>query len=231
MKYIINELNKSKKNYKSISEKNLKYLYLSIIEDLCTLYDEEISDYYQKIIPLILSLLSEKEEISIESKRKVISCLNHIGNHLSNYLSLVIPRLISYMNSLIFKISLSSKDLKKKLDKPKKNEFWNFFSSLFFKDDNSNDINNNIEIKKQIDKAETYEEKEEKELLKDILNLIYFLLDKPGILNYMEKIIHTLCYYMEVEPNSSNFIFKIFIKMLNNFKKEFLFFFFFFLKI
>ena len=225
MKYIINELNKSKKNYKSISEKNLKYLYLSIIEDLCTLYDEEISDYYQKIIPLILSLLSEKEEISIESKRKVISCLNHIGNHLSNYLSLVIPRLISYMNSLIFKISLSSKDLKKKLDKPKKNEFWNFFSSLFFKDDNSNDINNNIEIKKQIDKAETYEEKEEKELLKDILNLIYFLLDKPGILNYMEKIIHTLCYYMEVEPNSSNFIFKIFIKMLNNFKKEFLFFF------
>ena len=54
---------------------------------------------------MILNLLSDKDDdISVCSKRKIISCLKHIGNSLSNYFSLIIPKLTDYLSSLINKI-------------------------------------------------------------------------------------------------------------------------------
>ena len=237
LQYIIEELNKIDKFLKTDNEKKVKYIYLNILDNLCTKYSEEISDYYQKIIPLILSLLPDKEEISIESKRKVISCLRHIGNTLSNFMSIVIPKLTNYLMSLINKMKLISYNRNsnnlannKEEDEAKSNfnQIKNFFSSIFGinnntkkEDDNLNDINN----KKNEIFIDNNEIREEKELEKDIINLISFLLDKPGIFNYLERIIYTLCCYMETEPSSMEEIIKIFIKILNNFKDEFIFFF------
>ena len=237
--YIIEELNKIEKFLKSNNEKRIKYMYLSILDNLCTSYKDQITDYYRKIIPLIISLLPDKEEISIESKRKIISCLRHIGDTLSNYMSIVIPKLTNYLMSLVNKMKLisyknSSKNLENKINtenltQSHNNYFQNFFSSIFGwnnndtnnENDNEN-INNNIKNEQLADNNEI---REEKELEKDIINLISFLLDKPGILNYLERIIQTLCCYMEAEPSSEEEIVKIFIKILNNFKDEFLFFF------
>ena len=108
IQYIIKELENINKFFKTSHDKEIKYMYLSILDNLCTSYTEEISEYYQKIIILILSLLPEKEEISIESKRKIISCLRHIGDSLSNYMSIVIPKLTNYLMSLINKMKLIS---------------------------------------------------------------------------------------------------------------------------
>jgi hypothetical protein len=47
---------------------------LDIIDKLCEFYSNEISFAYPRIIPMILSILSDKEDISIFTKRKVISC-------------------------------------------------------------------------------------------------------------------------------------------------------------
>ena len=70
--YIIEELNKKNKYFNSKNEKKIKYMYLNILDNLCALYTKEISNNYEKIIPILLSLLPEKVEISIESKRKII---------------------------------------------------------------------------------------------------------------------------------------------------------------
>jgi hypothetical protein len=69
------------------------------------------------------------------------------------------------------------------------------------------------------------EETLEKKLEQDILNLLNNLLHLPGVIKYMEKIIHTLCYYMEAVQSSQNDIMNIFIKMLDNFQDEFIVFF------
>ena len=125
---------------KSNNEKKIKYMYLSILDNLCTSYKDQITDYYRKIIPLIISLLPDKEEISIESKRKIISCLRHIGDTLSNYMSIVIPKLTNYLMSLINKMKLifynrNSNNLvnnnQENLSESKFNYITNFFSSIF----------------------------------------------------------------------------------------------------
>ena len=204
-------------------------MYLNILDSLCALYTKDMSRYYQKIIPLLLSLLPEKVEISIESKRKIISCLKHIGDFLTKYMSIVIPKLTDYLMSLISNIKLISHNkisntlLNNQNDNNKSNRnIYEFFASLFSaintykgKCDEKNDINNvgnNIERK-------------EKELEKDIINLISFLIEKPGSLYYLERVLHTLCSYMEAEPSSAEDIIKIFNQILYNFKDEFLFFF------
>ena len=61
IQYIIKELENVNKFLKTSHDKEIKYMYLSILDNLCTSYTEEISEYYQKIIILILSLLPEKE--------------------------------------------------------------------------------------------------------------------------------------------------------------------------
>ena len=237
LQYIIGELKKKSKILNLSNQIRIKYMYLSILDNLCTSYIDEISDYYQKIIHLILSLLPDKEEISIKSKRKAISCLNHMGNTLTNFMSIVIPKLTDYMTILINKFKLISYNNSKKLEEQKNKEnlmksnqgfFFNLLSSILPINSSSNIENNNNNYN-EIDEPnidfDSDEIREEKELGKDIINLISFLLDKPGILNYLERIIHTLCSYMEAEPNSMNDIVKIFIRILNNFQDEFLFFF------
>ena len=110
VQYIIEELNKKNKFINSSNEKHIKYIYLNILDNLCIMYQDEIKDYYQKIIPLILSLLPDKKEITLESKRKIISCLKHIGNTLTNYMPIIIPKLTNYLMSLINNIKFISYD-------------------------------------------------------------------------------------------------------------------------
>ena len=205
---------------------------LEILDKLCELYSNEISSFYEKIIPIIINLLSSKEDISASSKRKIISCLIHIGNSLSNYFSLVIPKLTDYLFSLINKKKLSSYVTNSQNNEGKiiqnnndnlmfDNHFTNnnLISSLFSKDK----TNCMDTIPEQ--KFDNKEKKEEKLLEEDILYLIFILLDLPGIINYMERIINTLCTFLETEPSMQKNIMKIFCKMLYNFKEEFLFFF------
>ena len=202
-------------------------LFLDIIGELCELYSNEISSSYSIIISMILNLLSDKDDISVSTKRKVISCLRQIGDSLSNYFSLVIPKLTNYLSSLISKIKLISYI----------NKSHKYFSgnvpNILLSNYNENLFANNIvdissfnekhnHIEKKIDESE---KTEGKKLQRDILDLIYSLLDLPGITNYMERIINTLCCYLEAEPSSQNIIIKIFLKMLNNFHDEFIFFF------
>jgi len=227
--YIIEELNKKNKYFNSKNEKKIKYMYLNILDNLCALYTKEISNNYEKIIPILLSLLPEKVEISIESKRKIISCLKHIGDFLEKYMSIVIPKLTDYLMSLISNIKLISYNKKTKFILNEQNNtnksnqnFFNFFTSLFSGNNIDKDNEENDKNKINVDNNS---EREEKELEKDIINLISFLLEKPGSLYYFERILHTLCSYMEAEPSSAEDIIKIFEQILYNYKDEFLFFF------
>ena len=191
LQYIIEELNKIDKFLKTGDEKRIKYMYLKILDNLCTSYKEEISDYYKKIIPLILSLLLDKEEISIDSKRKVISCLRHIGNTLSNFMSMVIPKLTNYLMSLINKMKLifynrNSNNLvnnnQENLSESKFNYITNFFSSIFGINNNTKNENDKDNIynisgtnnKKYEQLIDNNEIREEKELEKDIINLLFY---------------------------------------------------------
>ena len=237
--YILEE-SKNSRFLKNNNEKLEKEIYIEIIDKLCELYSKEVSPFYQKIIPMILNLLSDKDDdISVCSKRKIISCLKHIGNSLSNYFSLIIPKLTDYLSSLINKIKLISYVNNYDKNKPihihknydnlisiSNNTYShnNIISSIFSNNEKKNFIENNMMVipEQKFDKNET---KEENLLKQDILNLFYFLLDLPGIINYMERIIYTLCAFMEAEPSLQKDIIKIFLKMLYNFKEDFLFFF------
>ena len=232
--YIIGELKGKEKIFNSNNEIQTKYMYLNILDNLCTLYTKKISIYYPNIIPLLLSLLPEKLEISIDSKRKIISCLRHIGNDLNNYMSIVIPKLTDYLMSLVNNIKLISYNknleimLKKEIEEENRksngNYIYKLFSSIFSGNSNTNNENNDDENNNNKINIDNNIEREEKELEKDIINLISFLLEKPGNLYYLERILHTLCSYMEADPSSTEDIIKIFNQILYNFKDEFLFF-------
>ena len=209
---------------------------LEILDKLCELYSNEISPFYDRIIPIILNLLSDKDDISASNKRKIISCLIHIGNSLSNYFSLVIPKLTDYLFSLINKKKLSSyvnnsqNDKGEIIQNNKENLILNdhctnnnLISSIFSKVTKNNMDRDMIFIHEQT--FDSKEKKEEKMLEEDILYLISLLLDLPGIINYMERIIFTLCTFLETEPSTQKNIMIIFCKILSNFKEEFLFFF------
>ena len=198
--------------------------FLDIIDVLCELYSNEISSSYSIIISMILNLLSDKSDISVSTKRKVISCLNHIGDSLSNYFSLVIPKLTNYLSSLTNKIYIKTSH--KNLSHVIPNLFLtNYNENLIANNAIDIDINNFNENNILGKKFEENDLKEGKKLQKEILDLIYSLLDLPGITNYMERIINTLCCYLKAEPSFQNYIIQIFIKMLNNFQDEFIFFF------
>jgi hypothetical protein len=225
-------------NFKDKNEKQLRDICLDIIDKLCESYSDEISYSYPTIIPKILGLLSDKEDITLSTKRKAISCLTHIGDDLSNYLYLTIPELINCLSSLMNKIkpiqntAISQAPTSSKI----------FSSILRFNSGSRNDnginlsnymTNYSTNDRKGIDLRRTLEPKMtevdeaslEKKLEQDILNLLKNLLHLPGVIKYMEKIIHSLCYYMEAEQSSQNDIMNIFIKMLDNFQDEFIVFF------
>ena len=246
---------KSFRYLKNNNEKIAKHIYLEIIDKLCELYSDEISPSYNRIIPIILNYLSDKEDISSSSKRKIISSLKHMGNFLANYFSLVIPKLTEYLSSLINKIKLfsymnnsknsnnynsqiinnnindnnininnnaSNNNINENFISDKINE--NFRSSIFSNDKFHFFFFNNLMIIPE-HKIDNNEILEEKKLQQDILELIYILLDFPGIINYMERLTNTLCNFMDAAPSFKNMIMEIFLKMLYNYKDEFLFFF------
>ena len=240
---------KSFRYLKNNNKKTAKHIYLEIIDKLCELYSDKVSPSYKRIIPIILNYLSDKEDISASTKRKIISSLKHMGGFLANYFSLVIPKLTDYLSSLINKIKLFS------YVNNTNNYNSNNINNIIF-NDNENNINVNINTNNasnnninenyralsifSYEKIHFYENNnlindpdqkidnnelvEEKKLQQDILELIYILLDFPGIINYMERLINNLCNFMESAPSFKNIIMEIFLKMLHNYKNEFLFF-------
>ena len=225
-------------NFKDKTEKQLRDICLDIIDKLCESYSDEISYSYPRIIPKILGLLSDKEDITLSTKRKAISCLTHIGDDLSNYLYLTIPELINCLSSLMNKIKPNQNIALSQAPTSSK-----IFSSLLrfnsgARNDNGINLNNYMtnyssnekkgifDLRRTLEpKITEVEETLEKKLEQDILNLLNNLLHLPGVIKYMEKIIHTLCYYMEAVQSSQNDIMNIFIKMLDNFQDEFIVFF------
>ena len=238
--YILEE-SKSKNN-----EKLKIDVCLDIIDKLCELYSNEISSTYPKIIPMILGLLSDKEDISIVTKRKVISCLTHMENSLSNYFYLIIPELSNCLISLNNKIKFHGNNCQN----PANNRTSLLHiksSSKFNNTQNSSNNKNNINLSNYMSnynenfstrltlnennmrktlepKNNTCESSQEKKLEEDIFNLLNNLLNLPGIIKYLEKIIQILCFYMEANQSSQNIIMNMFIKMLDNFQKEFIIF-------
>ena len=61
-----------------------------------------------------------------------------------------------------------------------------------------------------------------KKLEEGVLELMENLLDLPGIIKYMEKIIRILCTYMEGNSSCRDIIMDMLIKMLDNFQNEFI---------
>ena len=223
-----NNIESSKDDFKNIDNKitikendmQLRDASLDIIDKLCELYSDEISLVYPRIIPLILGLLSDTD-ISIVTKRKIISCLSNIGDSLSNYLYLIIPELINCLTSLMNKIKLFS--INQNISETKKlfpsllhlkssslfgsgsnqNNSSNINISNHNSNYNENNTNKNIltdnnNLRNTLQpRTYNYENSIEKKLEQDILNLMDKLINIPGIIKYMEKIIHILCLYME----------------------------------
>ena len=219
---------------------------LDIIDKLCEFYSNEISFAYPRIIPMILSILSDKEDISIFTKRKVISCLIHIGNSLSSYLYLIIPELINCMTSLMNKIKLLPYINSPQNNINIKSSLTHLKSSSIFVNNNSN--RNNINLSNYMTNVnESYaprlslneinmnsrknlepklsslnENTDEKKLENDIFNLMNNLLNLPSIIKYMEQIIRILCFYLEADPSCQKVIMNLFLKMLDNYQNEFI---------
>ena len=245
----INEDSKSPHNLKEKNER-IRDLCIDIMDKLCEIYSDEIYQAYPRIIPKILCFLTDKEDISILTKRKVISCFTHIGDSLSNYLYLIIPELINCLTSLMNKIKINiPSNLNQSITSSKKFTSLLNFASItnFNKDNNQNIINRNnpnlgnymtnnsnfaenksteINLRRTLEPRvfEIHEPTLEKKLEEDILNLLNNLLDLPGIIKYMETIIHNLCCIMESDQSSQNTIMNMFIKMLDNFQDEFMIF-------
>ena len=215
---------------------------LDIMDKLCENYSNEISSSYSRIIPMILGLLSDKEDISINTKRKVISCLSHIGKSLSDYFYLIIPELTNCLTSLINKIKFYSNNIQNPTN-TKTSLLHLRTSSLLNSSNNKNNINLSnymtnyneslsvrfsvaeSNFRKTIEpKINSYDNSQEKKLEQDIFNLMNNLLNMPGILKYLEKIIKFLCFYMEASQSSQNIIMNMFVKILDNFQREFMIF-------
>ena len=219
------------------NEKQIKDLCLDIIDKLCESYSNEISAAYPRIIPMILGMLSNKGD-SISTKRKVISILTNIDSSLSNYLYLIIPELISCLNSLINKIKISptanntkgmvhlkTSSLFNINNSNKKNiDLSNYMSNYNESTSTRTTINENNFGKSLEARKSSMDASLEKKLEKDILKLMDNLLDLPGIIKYMEKIIRILCTYMEGNSSCRDIIMDMLIKMLDNFQNEFIIF-------
>ena len=218
--------------------KQIKDICLDIIDKLCESYSNEISTAYPRIIPMILGMLSDKDD-SISTKRKVISILTNIDNSLSNYLYLIIPELTSCLNSLINKIKISpsvnssgntkgmvhlrtSSLFSNNLNTNKKNIDLSNFMSNYNDNTSTRTTINEIGLKKPFEAKKSIDISLEKKLEQDILNLMDNLLNLPGIIKYMEQIIRILCIYMEANHSCQDIIMKMFIKILDNFQNEFI---------
>ena len=232
------------------NEKQIKDVCLDIVDKLCELYSNDISSSFPRIIPLILLFLSDREENSISNKRKVISCLTHIGNSLSNYLYLIIPELIKCSTSLINKIKLftfinntqnatiprgsifhlkptstfHSHNLSLSSNNKNNIDLSNYMTNYSESFSSKLTLNENNLRKTLEPKIVSQESTPEIKLEQDILSLLNNLLDLPGIIKYMEQIIRILCFYMKENQSYQSNIMNMFIKMLDNYQNEFIIF-------
>ena len=237
----INEDSKSSRIY--IEKDEIKALSLDILDKLCEFYSDEISFSFPRIIPMILSLLSDKEDTTTLTKTKVISCLIHIGNSLSSYLYLIIPELINCLTSLMNKLKLLPLMNSNQNNNNSKSSLIHLKSSSIFNSNNSYRSNRNTislnnymtnenfqprlslteNLRKSIEpRVIVNDNLEEKQLETDIFDLINNLLNLPSIIKYMEQIIRILCLYMEANSSCQNVIMDLFVKMLNNYQNEFI---------
>ena len=230
------------------SEKQIIDVCLDILDKLCELYSNEISLAFPRITPMILSFLSDREENSTSNKRKVISCLTHMGKSLSNYLYLIIPELIKCSTSLINKIKLfncinitqntvisrgslfhlkpTSTFHNMNLSSNNKNniDLSNYMTNYTESFSSKLSLNENNLRKTLEPKITSHENTPERLLEQDILNLLNNLLDLPGIIKYMEQIIRILCLYMKENQSYQKNIMNMFIKLLDNYLNEFIIF-------
>ena len=219
---------KSSRIFKDDNDKGKIDICLDILDKLCELYSEEISFSYQRIIPLILSLLSDRENISINTKIKVISCLKNMGNSLSKYLYLIIPEINNCLNSLTNKKLWHDMNNTQNLIN---NRNMMRGSTSFYLSSNSPILNLNEAFSENLMRKSTeqrinhHEENiPAKNLGKNILNLISNLIKLPGIIKYFEKLVQVLCFYMGASESDADkrMIMDIFVQMLNNYQNEFL---------
>ena len=226
--YIIED---SKSNFKE-SDKQLKEVSLDIIDILCEKYSDEIYLIYPRIIPLILGLLSDINS-SILTKRTIISCLTHVGYFLSNYLYLVIPELINCLSVLMNRIKIIPSIQNTSYIGKKLTLFSSYLLSGNSQNNNTSNYNEYNSSKNTNDYTNTrkttyapnpinVDNSMEKLLEQDILNLMDNLINIPGIVKYMEKIVRILCLYMEASQSSQETIINMFIKMLDKYQKEFI---------
>ena len=219
--YITEEM-KTSRIFKDNNENRKIDKSLDILDKLCELYSEEISYSYQRIIPLILSLLSNKENISVSTKIKVISCLNNMGNDLSKYLYLIIPEINNCLNSLINKIlwqNINNNNLPNSRVPLRS-------SASFYISSNCPTLGMNENERKNQENRDNNADKniKEKNLGHDILNLINNLIKLPGIIKYFERLTQVLCFYMGTSESDSDkkIIMEIFLKMLDTYQNAFL---------
>ena len=217
--YITEEM-KNARIFKDSNENRKIDICLDIIDKMCELYSEEISYTYTRIIPLILNILSEREYISVNSKIKVISCLNNMGGSLSKYLYLIIPEINNCLNSL------TNKKLWLNYQNTTKGQLKS--SSSFYISSNNINIamNENFnERKTQDQRANSLDSNNPGKILgHELLNLINNLIKLPGIIKYFEKLIQVLCFYMGLSDSDvdKKTIIEIFIKMLDTYQNAFL---------
>ena len=221
--YISEEI-KNSRIFKDNNENRKIDISLDIIDKLCELYSEEISFTFVRIIPLILTLLSDRENISENTKLKVVSCLNNMGNALSKYLYLIIPEINNCLNTLINKKVLQSlnniQNVPSRIPTRSSASFYiSSSSSNLALSENYNDRKTQEQRNSSIDIIS-----QGKNLGHEILNLINNIIELPGIIKYFEKLIQVLCFYMGASESDSDkkIIMEIFIKMLDTYQNAFL---------
>ena len=212
--YIKEEM-KNSRIFKDNKENKKIDICLDIIDKLCELYSEEISETYIRIIPLILNILSARENISINSKIKVILCLKNMGSSLSKYLYLIIPELNNCLNSLTNQKMFQSYQYNTKVKTLASTSFFSSSNNINFgTSDNFNDQN--------VNSIDGYNPA--KNLGHEILNLINNIIKLPGIIKYFEKLIQVLCFYMGISDSDSDkkTIIEILIKIMDTYHNAFL---------
>ena len=231
--YITEEM-KNARIFKDNNENRKIDISLDIIDKLCELYSEEISYTFLRIIPLILTLLSDRENISESTKLKVVSCLNNMGNSLTKYLYLIIPEINNCLNSLTNKKLLLNMSNNQNLTASK--NLGRSSASFYISSSATNlSMNDTFNERKTQDQRQSSIEliSTKKTLGHGILNLINNLIKLPGIIKYFEKLIQVLCFYMGASESDSDkkVIMEIFIEMLDTYQNAFLVYFPYVLKI
>ena len=194
---------------KYLPEKDYQKTICDILKKLTELFLSDMEKFLHRLIPIILEILSSKNEngigVSINIRKKLFTCLLNVSSKLSNYISLIIPEIINILTNSIheekFPFLYNSKGNNQSLNDP---------NSTY---DNSINTNSNITYKDEL----TLKKKDD-----DIFIFLESIVQLPSFNQHMPKIINLLLRYLETIPPSKDKVIKIFIKMFLNFRNNFL---------